>query len=187
MTKKPMMALAGMLLAGAAVTGGIMASGEDVVTPDKEVKATGYKAVMVVDMPAQYSEGPLKQAAKASLKASCPGGTVDTEDGLLCYADASKDAPAEKVVVDEDDLHRLVVCPHGVRWLKPREEVCTGGKVVATTDVKLTTGTMTDLVVQLKKACAPCAVSPNDWGQCPDCVLLEGGCASVCEVESEVK
>lgn len=93
---------------------------------------------------------------------------------------------------------RLVACPsegkpgeegyrpRQARWLEPGDHMCPGGKLAATPAISVTTGTETDLVIELRERCKPCVVTPLDWGKCPLCLLAEGGCEAVCEVPTEV-
>ena len=46
-----------------------------------------------------------------------------------------------------------------------------------------TTGVFSATENDLVTACAPCPVSPGNWGICPYCLLMTGGCAKACPVQ----
>jgi hypothetical protein len=100
-------------------------------------------------------------------------------DGEVGSADA---LPAEKRT-------RLVVCPGKdkgapvVSWEKDAGEPKPGCVVAARPMVDVSLDADTDLVEQLRAACAPCPVSGRSWSHCPHCILTPGGCAEACRLE----
>lgn len=101
-------------------------------------------------------------------------GTVDGE-----LTDASTLPAATRV--------RLVACPGkdkapvSVRWEKDAGDPVPGCVVAARPMVDVTMGDAeTDLVTQLRAACAPCPVAGMSWGRCPACLAEPGGCAEAC-------
>jgi hypothetical protein len=51
-----------------------------------------------------------------------------------------------------------------------------------TKEDRKSSNTKTALETELETVCYPCKISPGQWGQCPGCLLLEGGCAKACPV-----
>lgn len=84
---------------------------------------------------------------------------------------------------------RLVVCPGKdkatpvVSWEKDAGEPKPGCVVAARPMVDVSLDAETDLVEQLRSACAPCPVSGRSWSHCPHCILTPGGCAAACRLE----
>jgi hypothetical protein len=80
---------------------------------------------------------------------------------------------------------RLVVCEKtgivSVRWELDSGDVQVGCVAAARPVVDVTLGNAeTDLVTQLRAACAPCPVTGANWGPCPHCLKTPGGCAEAC-------
>ena len=46
-------------------------------------------------------------------------------------------------------------------------------------------GIKTSLETQLETLCSPCKPTPGQWGICPYCLLLEGGCAKACPITTD--
>ena len=180
MTDKPILALASLILAGAAVTGGIVMTGEEVaeiITAPAIVEQVKEKPVMVATeitaAPADPSE--------------CSGGVVSTGDALLCFAPKSHpEASISTAAPDEKDRWSMWACPateeqgRHVEWTR-KKDGCAGGQLVLKAQHKATWQGETAITNQLRERCAPCAVSSLSHGVCPLCLLDKGGCASVCK------
>lgn len=84
---------------------------------------------------------------------------------------------------------RLVVCPGKgkgnpeVRWEQDSGLPAAGCIVAARPMIDVSLDAETDLVTQLRAACAPCPVSGRAWGPCPHCLLTDGGCAEACPIQ----
>ena len=182
-TDKPILAIASLILAGAAVTGGIVMTGEEVaeiITAPAIVEQVKEKPVMVAT----------EITAAPSDPSECSGGVVSTGDALLCFAPKSTEAhPAASISTaapDEKDRWSMWACPATeelparVEWLR-KKETCKGGVMVLKSQHKAVWQGETEITDKLRERCAPCAVTSQSWGMCPLCLLDKGGCAAVCK------
>lgn len=112
-------------------------------------------------------------------------------DGRCLCLSAQKPGQVDGEVNDASALpagarRRLVVCPGKekappvVSWEKDAGEPKPGCVVAARPMVDVSLDADTDLVEQLRAACAPCPVSGRAWGPCPHCLVTPGGCAEAC-------
>lgn len=167
-------------LAAAAITTGVLTSGGDEKGPVESVD-TSLRVAFVearCDDIADRCHGGSRQ-----LGATCECVTRDEhmdneQDVSSVAATRGKDL---WVCLDHDHVTKRMRAPG---WKPPQgmrcQKVCTG-----LVRHRSQNGVRDRLVECLERACTPCQVDPVRWGRCPDCVLLPGGCASVCHEESD--
>lgn len=168
-----------VVLAGAGVALGLLGDKGGDVGPEPEKVEELRPVVLVGACPAAQATEAAKCRESIQLDGRClcmsaqPVGQVDGEVGS---ADA---LPAEKRT-------RLVVCPGKdkgaptVSWEKDAGNPRPGCVVAARPMVDVSLDAETDLVEQLRAACAPCPISGRAWGPCPHCLVTPGGCAEAC-------
>lgn len=175
-------ALGGIAVIGAGGIIGTLGGGE--ATGDDADPVSAVDDVRPVVLPGLCPAAVTTEAAKCVAMVQLDGrclcltqqavGTVDGE-----VTDASTLPAATRV--------RLVACPGkdkvpvSVRWEKDAGDPVPGCVVAARPMVDVTMGDAeTDLVTQLRAACAPCPVAGMSWGRCPACLAEPGGCAEAC-------
>lgn len=176
MNIKIVAALGGIVLLGAGGLYGLLGDDADPVAIVEDVRPVVLPGVCPVATTTEAA----KCVAAVQLDGRClcltsqEAGTVDGE-----LTDAAALPAASRV--------RLVACPGKekqpvtVRWEKDAGDPAPGCVVAARPMVDVTMGDQeTDLVVQLRAACAPCTVSGVSWGRCPACLAEPGGCAEAC-------
>ena len=119
----------------------------------------------------------------------CPGGTRQLDSTCECvtrreHMDHEVDVSSVSATRGKDfwvcqDHDRIVKGMHPRGWHAPMgwrcRKVCEG--IVRH---RSQNGVRDRLVACLERECSPCQIDPISWGRCPDCLLLPGGCASVC-------
>jgi len=145
------------------------------------VEADAHVVVLPGDCP--VSVGPTQEAARCKHVHQLPGRCVCWTSQAAGTVDGEITDPA---TLPAASRVRLVACgkagqPTRVRWEADSGEPAVGCVVAARPLVDVTLGDAeTDLVTQLRAACAPCAVTGTSWGRCPACLVEAGGCAEAC-------
>lgn len=150
--------------------------------------AGGVALLSNVDNTDVASQRVAKLSAKpVDARAVCPGGATKVSDGYLCVTNKKGSLINEQ--------------PEGDRWIAfcpvaegkaTHNEVRSGsgpvpiGCVPIAEDLLFThaqANVETDLTERMRELCAPCVVTPTQWGPCPHCLSWPGGCKSACPVK----
>lgn len=119
--------------------------------------------------------------------AKCDGWMEQRSGHCLCatkiVADDMDDEVAADDVADIDTWLMLVCNKSEVRTIPYTERLPEGCQTVAkfpfdTNGIPHSVPSEIERI--LSEACAPCVVSPGNWGACPRCILAEGGCQKAC-------
>ena len=131
-------------------------------------------------------------------RSECQGGMVQKDGHCLCMTteDIVTNETVDRTDLAADKKKRLVVCEEQVTFSKGdpatdyviRFEADSGAisdncVLAARPLIESSIGIETDLTEALRAACAPCPISPGNWGPCPACLHSKTpSCAKQCPV-----
>ena len=138
---------------------------------------------------------PARMPCDKIVKEDCPAGVIQSKDFCLCLTN-KETLPDEESTVPVGKRVRMEVCQvedelskqkHLATRYVPSALPLDGNCTLILDDIRFPAisfhNVPTGIEARLEVVCAPCKITPDSWGHCPEC-FYRGDCATLCpEVE----